>query len=160
MNKVRVRALLILGVVTVGGLLAVTAWYAVAEERPQTHTSQWQWLHGREAVRDLTTCNACHDWHSCQTCHLAEWPHDENWQAAHGDEALRLEGRGCYLCHRESYCNPCHGGVRMPHPDDFMSAHPDSGYTEQSCQVCHVQRECDVCHQEHEAHTAGGVNRP
>jgi len=160
MRPGRVKVLSAMGISAAGILLALMTWSAMADEPPQTHTPQWEWLHGREAVRDLATCNTCHDWTSCQACHLAEWPHDEGWQAVHGGEALRLEGRGCYLCHTESYCSPCHGGVRMPHPDDFMVTHTASEYPEESCLVCHVERECSACHLEHEAHNAGGATSP
>jgi hypothetical protein len=136
---------------------AANVWGARVVDKPESHSAGWQWLHGREAVADLDSCYECHDWFSCQTCHFADWPHEEGWQAEHGAEAARLEGRGCYLCHRTTYCDPCHGGVRMPHPATFLAEHPKSGYDEASCDICHVRSECDACHQAHSTHRSGGL---
>ncbi|MCL2526286.1 MAG: hypothetical protein FWE46_04460 [Coriobacteriia bacterium] len=46
----------------------------------------------------------------------------------------------CYTCHTTRFCDDCHGGIRMPHPEgyfrqphiDDIKANPDS------CAICHV----------------------
>lgn len=138
---------------------AVAAYGARVRNMPEDHTAQWQWLHGKTAVNDLKACQKCHDAHSCKTCHLADWPHPDGFLKTHGREALRLRGRGCYLCHRPTYCDPCHGGVRMPHPDGYLSAHSRAVADRTACVKCHALPECDACHARHAAHRSEGAIR-
>ncbi len=156
----RSTAITVAIVLLVAGVGAASVFGARQVSKPADHTPQWHWLHGGEAVRDYDRCLDCHDDFFCTACHIAEWPHEEGWQAEHGPEATRLDGRGCYLCHRPGYCDPCHLGVRMPHPPGFLAEHPRSGYTEESCWVCHVTSDCAPCHQRHDTHQTGGLVIP
>lgn len=126
---------------------------------PDDHTPRWQWLHGRAAVQDLARCNRCHTADSCRACHLAEWPHPEGFLKLHGKEAARLKGRGCYLCHRPAYCDPCHQGVRMPHPAGYLGEHAVQGPDRSACVMCHDAKACDACHERHGRHTSEGALR-
>jgi hypothetical protein len=141
---------------------AAAASGALAARRPampEDHTSQWQWLHGKAAVEDLARCQKCHTGDSCKTCHLADWPHPEGFLRNHGTEALRLKGKGCYLCHRPSYCDPCHQGVRMPHPEGYLQMHVRSKFDQASCAMCHSVKQCESCHKAHASHRSEGAQR-
>lgn len=125
--------------------------------RPESHTSQWESLHGREAVHELAACRVCHDAVFCRACHLAAWPHASGWQRIHGGQAKRTNSRGCGLCHRDGFCRPCHGGLDMPHPETFIASHTRIRGEPNTCETCHVDRDCDTCHAQHDSHTAGGL---
>ena len=46
----------------------------------------------------------------------------------------------CYTCHTTRFCDDCHGGIRMPHPEGYhLQPHIDDAenYPE-SCAICHV----------------------
>lgn len=161
-GKARRTLLVALLIIGVAGMLGAGSLVARAErtvDKPDDHTSQWQWLHGRAAVKDLKSCQKCHTGDSCTTCHLASWPHPDGFLATHGTEALRLNGRGCYLCHRTSYCDGCHGGVRMPHESGYLSRHIEDSASEDVCLRCHVRSDCDSCHASHGAHRLDGTVR-
>lgn len=54
----------------------------------------------------------------------------------------------CGTCHAEKFCTDCHG-VPMPHPQDFMEGHGDSGKRNpRVCARCHgdAVRFCEECH--------------
>lgn len=154
--------LLLLAVATIFavGLLGASVFALDGAERgdaPDGHTSQWQWLHGREYVTDPTGCNECHVPLDCRTCHLAEYPHPAQWPDVHGATAVKTDFLGCDLCHRSAYCDPCHGGVEMPHPDDFARTHTSEAGGARSCALCHEERDCAACHERHGSHRLGGV---
>lgn len=133
---------------------------AVGEEKPEDHDAQWQWLHGREYVLDAERCDSCHEDLDCKTCHLAEYPHPDDWQDVHGPSAVEGDYRGCSLCHRSGYCDPCHGGVAMPHPDGFTIDHTRGRADDSACWTCHVEQDCKACHDTHEGHNLGDVRIP
>ncbi len=142
-------------------LVCVSSAIAVAAgqtEKPDDHTDQWQWLHGREYVRDSARCDGCHEPMSCRTCHLVDYPHPQDWQGRHGAEALAMRFRGCSLCHRDSFCDPCHGGVTMPHPEDYLRTHSRGGDVIEACGTCHLSTDCDGCHDAHASHGWGGAS--
>jgi len=60
----------------------------------------------------------------------------------------------CYTCHPISFCNDCHGGVEMPHPDGFLTNHvTEASLYMEACEMCHGGAEaCSICH-----HTAPNV---
>lgn len=128
-------------------------------DKPADHTAQWQWLHGREAVEDLGSCQKCHKGESCTTCHIADWPHQDGFLRTHGKEALKLDGKGCYLCHRTSYCDGCHGGVRMPHESGYLGKHFKDPVPTDVCMRCHVSSDCASCHDSHANHRVDGSVR-
>jgi len=46
----------------------------------------------------------------------------------------------CYTCHNTRFCDDCHGGIRMPHPEGYrLQPHlDDSANYPDSCAICHV----------------------
>lgn len=143
-------------------VIATATTYAVAGTRhgnviPDSHTSQWLSLHGREAVADVGPCRKCHTKVTCSTCHLAEWPHPMAWQEVHGATALASQFRGCSLCHPQEFCLPCHGGVEIPHSSDFQKRHSRGNENADACPICHSDADCEQCHQLHGSHRSGGL---
>jgi len=49
----------------------------------------------------------------------------------------------CYTCHTTRFCDDCHGGIRMPHPEGYvMQPHiTDAENYPDSCAICHVVSE-------------------
>lgn len=142
------------------GAGAAAAKDRVRSKPPANHTRQWQWLHGREAVERLSECRSCHNKLSCRTCHLAEWPHPARYIEQHGVDARKREAKSCYLCHRATFCDPCHGGVHIPHPEGYVRTHTLSATSSEACTTCHLTAaDCDPCHTKHAAHRSGGSTR-
>lgn len=100
---------------------------------------------------------------ACDACHppgfdLKPSSHDEpDWlptgarldqvKAEHSVEAL-AEPEECAVCHAASFCVSCHK-VDMPHPSDWVSAHPETARSVGStaCTTCHPDRNlCNTCH--------------
>ncbi|MCL2024369.1 MAG: NapC/NirT family cytochrome c [Coriobacteriia bacterium] len=55
----------------------------------------------------------------------------------------------CYTCHAVSFCDDCHLGVRMPHPENYLELHvEDSVRNMAGCELCHGGPElvCVECH--------------
>ena len=46
----------------------------------------------------------------------------------------------CYTCHTTRFCDDCHGGIRMPHPEGYqLQPHiDDAANYPDSCAICHV----------------------
>ena len=91
----------------------------------------------------------------CDLCHTrpdyADQPasHDESgWMEDHGSIGILST---CSACHTEpDACTSCHGGVRMPHRDTWISRHGVRVDAEgqKSCEQCHDTKEyCQTCHQ-------------
>lgn len=68
----------------------------------------------------------------------------------------------CYTCHKQSFCDDCHGGIVLPHTEQFKRNHGKVGYAEpEKCGKCHAGSAqeaksgsfCDTCH--HPASVAG-----
>ncbi len=96
----------------------------------------------------------------CQLCHPPGFPSKPashqaaNWvRPAHGKTALE-DPFQCRTCHEEKFCNSCHGGLAMPHPEGWKElpharAFFDAGAD--ACSRCHArggkaQDFCDTCH--------------
>ncbi|MBN2848535.1 MAG: hypothetical protein JXP72_08840, partial [Coriobacteriia bacterium] len=118
---------------------------------------------GRVPV-SMDRCLGCHDGETaaaaCATCHTTDI-------AATGRDALvatdgRATGSGeyqyptvvasdtdCSGCHEvETQCDPCHG-LRLPHPERFVSGYhaADAAFEKkESCYRCHDTRDCQSCH--------------
>ena len=110
----------------------------------------------------MTPCLRCHDGKiasaECGLCHKK----DVSYAAASHVRQEELAGRkiistpDCGLCHEEKQeCDPCHGGVRMPHTQEFKAyGHARKGVEDiwynsgQACQRCHTpeRRPCTQCH--------------
>ena len=61
----------------------------------------------------------------------------------------------CYTCHKQAFCDDCHGGLAMPHPADFKTNHSKTGYANpELCGNCHARTAaeakgtafCNACH--------------
>ncbi len=55
----------------------------------------------------------------------------------------------CSTCHKRQFCIDCHGGLTMPHPQDWSQKHGAFGAkNRQTCQKCHGTgtTACDTCH--------------
>ncbi|MCL2379634.1 MAG: hypothetical protein FWC81_02445 [Coriobacteriia bacterium] len=119
-----------------------------------THGSEWRTTH---AMGNLNTCWACHPQDYCVRCHGVGYPHSPNYISAHGRDATDANA-DCASCHQNTqWCDDCHGGHEMPHPDNFLQDHAqiaDHVIDDESCLVCHIQNDCAACHAAH-AHPGG-----
>jgi hypothetical protein len=118
------------------------------------HGPTWRQTHG---MGDLKTCTVCHPRTYCKTCHAIELPHDDNFFATHGQQALGALDV-CQQCHTQTFCDSCHG-MQMPHPSGFLKIHSSaaSSVNDPRCTKCHVPDNCQECHIKH-IHT-GGVGK-
>lgn len=110
----------------------------------------------------MTPCLRCHNGDdepaTCTTCHTK----DVGAAARSRRNPAEMTGRelvptpDCGGCHDEAtQCDPCHGGVRMPHSDLFMWwGHARAGAEDiwktggKTCARCHTEtrRPCTQCH--------------
>jgi hypothetical protein len=66
---------------------------------------EWSHAHGREARRELATCQSCHaDGEACLKCHSARTglqvkPHPDNWDSIKGNLGRASGRRTCVKCH-------------------------------------------------------------
>jgi hypothetical protein len=66
---------------------------------------QWSAEHGREARRNLQSCQSCHsDGETCLKCHSSRSglkinPHPRNWNAVKNNLKDKSKGRTCSKCH-------------------------------------------------------------
>lgn len=110
----------------------------------------------------MTPCLRCHDGEQqsteCSTCHTK----DVSAATRVSTNLAKMEGRvliptpDCGSCHQqETQCDPCHGGIRMPHSDLFMWwGHARKGAEDlwfnngEACSRCHYEerRPCTGCH--------------
>lgn len=114
-------------------------------------------------IGGMTRCVVCHDGETaeseCGYCHTQDVSVAASQPSPpRADTAKRIiETPDCGGCHNlEATCDPCHGGVRLPHSPEFVAgghARPavrdywyGSGTT---CQQCHTatRRPCGTCHQ-------------
>ena len=110
----------------------------------------------------MAPCLACHDGKrqsvECKLCHVK----DVSVATRSHVNPAKLEGRSliatpdCGGCHNQvKECDPCHGGVRMPHTGVFKWwGHARAGAKDmwfnngQACAKCHTaqRRPCTKCH--------------
>lgn len=111
----------------------------------------------------MSKCLPCHDGKraslACETCHVKDamlrtLAEDEGFGG--GDMSRAEQRASCYRCHNETPCITCHG-VRMPHPEDWMSKtrHARPAFkNKEVCWRCHFDKEpfvpqpkdCQPCH--------------
>lgn len=73
---------------------------------PADHFSgTWRYTHNTVAVKDPTSCDACHSRDYCAQCHSVTHPSD--WETEHGPLAAQGPG-ACLVCHPQSMCDACH----------------------------------------------------
>jgi hypothetical protein len=98
---------------------------------------------------------------TCTTCHPANYPSEPashqaaDWvSSAHGQSAVS-DLLQCAMCHQQSFCDSCHGGLEMPHPSGWTgNAHVVATFASgtSTCARCHAVESatgrsfCDSCH--------------
>ena len=120
-----------------------------ATQKPASHTSKWLQQHG-QASRD--SCARCHVKSACIECHSSKTPasHTADWIEDHTEKA-KSQPEMCNTCHGSSFCQSCHGGIDMPHPEGWVLSHKSQASFERgaSCFRCHRYAEtCAMCHGE------------
>ncbi len=93
-------------------LIAVVSVYAVdSGNKPDTHTTAWEWSHGNAAKANEAECLSCHEERlECIACHedMAPRNHTATWvRQNHGLES-RWNRTVCATCHKEDFCSACH----------------------------------------------------
>ncbi len=143
------------------------------------HPTEYLARHGDAAQSAGASCDRCHSGANparpqasyasaqfCQSCHVAEMPHPENWQTAHG-QAFSENAATCDRCHSDAnpanpsavhaspgYCVNCHASTALPQPYHadkmWFIKHGDavSRQGDASCLTCHAKVEplCSKCH--------------
>jgi len=115
-----------------------------------------------KVANGMAPCLRCHDGESarteCTTCHTK----DVSAATRSRKSVASMNGRvliptpDCGGCHvQETQCDPCHGGVRMPHSETFRWwGHAREGVKDvwfndgEKCSRCHTEqrRPCTECH--------------
>lgn len=136
-------------------LFASVGVYAVDNNKPETHNTAWEKLHGQAAKANEAECLACHDERlECIACHEDKPPrnHSIAWvQKNHGLE-VRWNRMDCAVCHKEDFCSACHEiSVPRSHSKagfrDGVNSHCQTG-----CQLPYgnwkntPSKNCLVCH--------------
>ncbi|MHB0938201.1 MAG: NapC/NirT family cytochrome c [Armatimonadota bacterium] len=131
---------------------------ASCHETKRPHADNWIPQHGKQAKAAPGKCATCHQQSDCATCHkdggIKPSTHGQQWPKDHpkvGEQNKQL----CGMCHaqkaKQDVCNTCHGGVAMPHSDDFkMGGHSTSASfdAKSACFTCHKKEEtCAQCHE-------------
>jgi len=110
----------------------------------------------------MTPCLRCHDGKiesaDCDYCHTKDVGYATRATTGPGQMSGRelIETPDCGGCHnQEKSCDPCHGGVRMPHTELFKWwGHAREGVKDvwfndgKACGTCHTasRRPCTKCH--------------
>lgn len=111
----------------------------------------------------MSDCVVCHDTRTasaeCETCHrqdpVASAFRDDRTGKVSGTGAVvypvaRAANRRCTTCHdMEERCDPCHGGIRMPHTRGFIEGEHAvaAAYDRKlTCFKCHDPVDCGQCH--------------
>ncbi|MDF1542330.1 MAG: cytochrome c3 family protein [Anaerosomatales bacterium] len=121
--------------------------------------------HGRtDYVSGMAPCVVCHDavraTSECSACHVVTVVHEPEAgepiatvsESGYHYTLVNASRPYCDDCHDVvNQCDPCHGGIRMPHDDDFIGGgHARSAAFERKavCWNCHTpERDCgSPCH--------------
>jgi len=110
----------------------------------------------------MTPCLRCHDGEKvsadCEFCHTKDVGYATRARTGPAQMSGRelIDTPDCGGCHdQEKNCDPCHGGVRMPHTDLFKWwGHAREGVKDvwdndgKACGTCHTEsrRPCTKCH--------------
>jgi hypothetical protein len=123
-------------------------------------------VHASLAKQSRNYCLQCHARDFCDACHqeykirvalpekIREYFHppsshfDKSFlPSGHSKEALNRGKDYCFQCHKVTFCDRCHNGLEMPHPEEFKKAHGKivrrEGYTKK-CSNCH-RSQADFC---------------
>lgn len=127
--------------------------------------------HATLAKKGINYCLQCHESGKCNTCHqekkvavklpqktkIEYHPPASHFERnfmpkMHAEEALTRGKDYCFQCHKPDFCNKCHNGLEMPHPEEFKKNHGTyvrkEGF-ERKCSNCHKSRDafCEAgCH--------------
>ena len=131
---------------------------ATCHETKRPHPNNWIPQHGKQAKAAPGKCATCHQQSDCATCHkdggIKPSSHGQGWPKDHpkvGGQNKPL----CGMCHaqkaKQDVCTTCHGGVAMPHDEDFkMGGHGATASfdAKSACFTCHKKEEtCAQCHE-------------
>jgi hypothetical protein len=126
-------------------------WCLSCHGTPMPHGPNWlKPAHGKTATASPAVCGKCHRPEFCDVCHgsrgIRPASHEPpDWMKSHGKDA---NAAYCKLCHGDNACARCHGGVKMPHPDNWAMTHKASAIgNPASCALCHDAKFCMLCHQ-------------
>jgi hypothetical protein len=119
----------------------------------------------------MSACLRCHDGttqpNGCSLCHTKDVSLATRSHSSPSDMVGRrlIETPDCGACHDQvKNCDPCHGGIRMPHTPLFMWwGHARKGVEDvwnnngRACARCHTaaRRPCTKCHAFFPSHPAG-----
>jgi nitrate/TMAO reductase-like tetraheme cytochrome c subunit len=117
------------------------------------HPRNWGTGHKAAFIKQGTTCYRCHTKGECVACHEHVTPASHKsvtWKKDHKKE--KGKELRCALCHpasgAQNACMTCHGGLEMPHADNYTVTHgKDSREKSSSCIKCHTRDQCLKCHQ-------------
>ena len=121
-------------------------------------------MHPEEGGEELKMCTECHETDP-ETIVYERFNHDIYFAENHG-QVVRQQAAVCYMCHKQSYCDDCHGVWvelkpsiknqtdnyrRMPHRGDYLTRHViDARINPAPCYRCHGNpersRTCKPCH--------------
>jgi hypothetical protein len=114
----------------------------------------------------MVTCYQCHTLEAdarapgdCTLCHPASMDPEpethfvDGWLPQKHSEAAIADPFDCATCHKQEFCNDCHG-LELPHPAGFTGlTHAEQFFEDPAlCESCHprqplVERDgCDSCH--------------
>ena len=128
-------------------------------------------------TKSMSGCVTCHDTRTasatCTTCHstdplAARVDTESTATVGSGDivyPAVRAANRDCAGCHNVvKDCDPCHGGIRMPHSPEFKAGgHAVNAAFERktACWRCHDPQVCAAdCHTSFSADGASSHGKP
>lgn len=90
---------------------------------------------------------------ACARCHGNKLLHNRTKALpTHGQQSLKEGTKACYTCHKPADCTECHGGVQMPHPNNYLQQHAIAAKKGMdSCIKCHETQAnkapiCIACH--------------
>jgi len=121
------------------------------------HANDWIPQHGQQAMTSPAKCATCHQQTDCAVCHnsggVKPAMHDQQWPKTHpkiGKQNQQL----CEMCHakkgKQDVCTTCHGGIQVPHTDDFIGGgHSKVASFDAAapCFKCHTKKDtCSECH--------------
>jgi len=117
------------------------------------HRAGWLGRHSQVAPTVPDSCATCHERDACNRCHKGGIPASHtaaDFKKTHGETPEDKRG-ACGACHGTAdLCTACHGGVEMPHSDDWAMTHKDHGAAfknDVSCLKCHDKDYCGMCHE-------------
>lgn len=150
-------------------LIACISVYAVDNNKPETHNTSWEKLHGQAAIANEAECMSCHDERvECIGCHEDKAPrnHSIAWvQKNHGLEA-RWNRMDCGVCHKEDFCSSCHeDAVPRSHARAGFGVNGSAGFhCTTGCQLPYgtwtntPAKNCIVCHKTRPMLSSGALH--